>query len=121
MIAHFVNQVSRLGFGCGSLSGILNAPLSHEAGAAILKEAFNKGITHFDTADIYGQDDLPREQVQLASKFGIFMTNTNNVEVRGDPEYVRQCVEASLRRLNVAYIDLYEGAGSGRVRSKRIT
>lgn len=56
MITHFVDQVSRLGFGCGSLSGILNAPLSHEVGAAILKEAFNKGITLFDTADIYGQD-----------------------------------------------------------------
>lgn len=56
MITHIANQVSRLGFGCGSLSGILNAPLSHEAGAAILKEAFNKGITLFDTADIYGQD-----------------------------------------------------------------
>ncbi|KAL0283827.1 UNVERIFIED_CONTAM: Perakine reductase [Sesamum radiatum] len=48
-------QVSRVGFGCGGLSGILNAPLSHEDGAAILKEAFNKGITFFDTADIYGK------------------------------------------------------------------
>ncbi|KAL0287287.1 UNVERIFIED_CONTAM: Perakine reductase [Sesamum calycinum] len=48
-------QVSRVGFGCGGLSGILNAPLSHEDGAAILKEAFNKGITFFDTADIYGR------------------------------------------------------------------
>lgn len=44
-----------MGFGCGSLSGILNAPLSHEAGGAILKEAFNRGITFFDTADLYGE------------------------------------------------------------------
>ncbi|KAK6122693.1 hypothetical protein DH2020_043562 [Rehmannia glutinosa] len=112
-------QVSRLGFGCGGLSGILNAPLSHEDGAAILKEAFNKGITFFDTADIYGKRHdneimigkalkmLPREQVQIASKFGISISDTNQVQVKGNPEYVRRCIEASLKRLDVNYIDLY--------------
>lgn len=112
-------EVSRVGFGCGSLSGILNAPLSHEAGGAILKEAFNRGITFFDTADLYGEGghneimigkalkDLPRERVQLATKFGISMANMSQVQVRGDPEYVRKCIEASLRRLDVDYIDLY--------------
>ncbi|KAK6146030.1 hypothetical protein DH2020_019899 [Rehmannia glutinosa] len=112
-------EVSRLGFGCGGLSGILNAPLSHEDGAAILKEAFNKGITFFDTADIYGKRHdneimigkalkmLPREQVQIASKFGISMSDTNQVQVKGNPEYVRRCIEASLKRLDMNYIDLY--------------
>lgn len=113
-------QVSRLGFGCGGLSGILNAPLSHEDGAAILKEAFNKGITFFDTADIYGQagdneimigkalKELPREQVQIASKFGVYMPDgMSQVHVKGSPEYVRKCIEASLTRLDVDYIDLY--------------
>lgn len=47
-------QVSVLGFGCAGLSGILNAPLSHEAGCDIIKEAYNRGITFFDTANIYG-------------------------------------------------------------------
>ncbi|KAH6757180.1 oxidoreductase superfamily protein [Perilla frutescens var. hirtella] len=113
-------EVSRVGFGCGSLSGILNAPLSHEDGIVILKRAFNNGLTFFDTADIYGKHghneimigkallDLPREKVQLATKFGISMDdNTNQVHVRGVPQYVRQCIEASLRRLHVDYIDLY--------------
>lgn len=112
-------EVSKLGFGCGGLSGILNAPLSHDAGCAILKEAFNKGITFFDTADVYGQEgdneimigkalkELPREQVQLASKFGIYKMDFTQVEVKGTPEYVRQCIDASLKRLNVDYIDLY--------------
>ncbi|CAA2969891.1 Hypothetical predicted protein [Olea europaea subsp. europaea] len=112
-------EVSKLGFGCGGLSGILNAPLSHEAGCAILKEAFNMGITFFDTADRYGQEgdneimigkalkELPREQVQLASKFGIYKMDFTQVEVKGTPKYVRQCIEASLKRLNVDYIDLY--------------
>ena len=43
-----------MGFGCGGLSGILNAPLSHEAGCSVIKEAFQRGITFFDTVDIYG-------------------------------------------------------------------
>ncbi|KAL2486898.1 putative aldo-keto reductase 2 [Abeliophyllum distichum] len=51
--------------------------------------------------------ELPREQVQLASKFGISMLDLSHVEVKGTPEYVRQCIEASLKRLNVDYIDLY--------------
>ncbi|KAL0287056.1 UNVERIFIED_CONTAM: Perakine reductase [Sesamum calycinum] len=117
-------QVSRVGFGCGGLSGILNAPLSHEDGAAILKEAFNKGITFFDTADIYGKagdneimigkalKELPREQVQVASKFGLYMPDgMSQVHVKGSPEYVRKCIEASLTRLDVDYIDLELGIG----------
>lgn len=47
-------QVSRLGFGCGGLSGIYNAPLSHEDGCSIIKEVFNRGVTFFDTSDLYG-------------------------------------------------------------------
>jgi aryl-alcohol dehydrogenase-like predicted oxidoreductase len=45
-----------LGFGCGGLSGILNTPLSHEAGCSVIKEAFYRGITFFDTADFYGHN-----------------------------------------------------------------
>ncbi|OIS98657.1 PREDICTED: perakine reductase-like [Nicotiana attenuata] len=113
-------EVSRLGFGCGGLSGILNAPLSQEAGCSILKEAFNKGITFFDTANVYGHGghneimvgkalkQLPREQVQLATKFGcIFSEDYLEFQVKGTPEYVRQCCEESLKRLDVDYIDLY--------------
>ncbi|XP_047947574.1 perakine reductase-like [Salvia hispanica] len=113
-------EVSRVGFGCGSLSGILNAPLPHEAGGEILKQAFNRGITFFDTADVYGKQghneimigkalkDLPRHRVQIATKFGLSMTpDLSQVVVQGHPAYVRQCIEASLRRLDVDYIDLY--------------
>ncbi|XP_028107252.1 perakine reductase-like isoform X2 [Camellia sinensis] len=114
-----LEKVSRLGFGCGGLSGILNAPLSHEAGCSILKEAFHKGITFFDTADVCGQKhdneimigkalkELPREQVQLATKCGIISVDWTHVEVKVTPDYVRQCCEASLKRLDVDYIDLF--------------
>ncbi|GAU15530.1 hypothetical protein TSUD_45670 [Trifolium subterraneum] len=47
-------EVSRLGFGCGGLSGNYSAPLSHEDGCSIIKEVFNRGVTFFDTSDLYG-------------------------------------------------------------------
>ncbi|XP_056175141.1 perakine reductase-like isoform X4 [Syzygium oleosum] len=111
-------EVSRLGFGCAGLSGVLNAPVSHEDGCLLIKRAFEKGITFFDTADVYGNDhhseimigkalkELPREQIQLATKFGIAMAGGQLV-IRGTPNYVRECCEGSLRRLGVDYIDLY--------------
>ncbi|OVA15331.1 Aldo/keto reductase [Macleaya cordata] len=49
-------EVSRLGFGCGGLSGIYNTPLSHEVGCSVIKDAFSKGVTLFDTSDIYGDN-----------------------------------------------------------------
>lgn len=114
-------EVSRLGFGCGGLSGIYNAPLSHEEGCSIIKEVFNKGVTFFDTSDLYGQNhdneimvgkalkQLPREKVQLATKFGVTVSGPDGLDfgVKGTPEYVRQCCEASLKRLDVDHIDLY--------------
>ncbi|POO02081.1 Aldo/keto reductase/potassium channel subunit beta [Trema orientale] len=112
-------EVSRLGFGCGGLSGIYNAPLSHEDGCSVIKEAFNMGITFFDTSDLYGLNydneimvgkalkQLPREKVQLATKFGIVSSTGFQFGVKGNPEYVRKCCEASLKRLGVDYIDLY--------------
>ena len=51
--------------------------------------------------------ELPRDKIQLATKFGIVKRESNNVIVKGDPEYVRACCETSLRRLGVDYIDLY--------------
>ncbi|PNY14319.1 perakine reductase-like protein [Trifolium pratense] len=112
-------EVSRLGFGCGGLSGIYNAPLSHEEGCSIIKEVFNRGVTFFDTSDLYGHKhhneimvgkalkELPREKVQLATKFGVTMSDGMVFGVKGTPEYVRECCEASLKRLDVKYIDLY--------------
>ncbi|KAK9292550.1 hypothetical protein L1049_020524 [Liquidambar formosana] len=76
-------EVSKLGFGCMGLSGALNAPVSEEVGISIIKHAFDKGITFFDTADAYGANNaneilvgkalkqLPREKIQIATKFGV--------------------------------------------------
>ncbi|XP_022858362.1 perakine reductase-like isoform X4 [Olea europaea var. sylvestris] len=112
-------EVSKLGYGCMGLTGIYNVPVPDEEGIAIIKEAFSKGITFFDTSDIYGANNaneylvgkalkqLPREKVELATKFGVFKIGGPEVIVKGSPEYVRSCCEASLKRLDVDYIDLY--------------
>ncbi|KAL2345803.1 hypothetical protein Fmac_007088 [Flemingia macrophylla] len=111
-------EVSKLGFGCMGLTGVYNDPLSEEAATSIIKYAFTKGVTFFDTSDIYGETaneilvgkalkHLPREKVQLATKFGITRIDFSDMKINGSPEYVRSCCEASLKRLGVEYIDLY--------------
>ncbi|KAJ8529397.1 hypothetical protein K7X08_036232 [Anisodus acutangulus] len=49
-------EVSKLGFGCMGLTGVYNTHVLEEEGIAILKEAFSKGVTFFDTSDVYGLD-----------------------------------------------------------------
>ncbi|GAV90645.1 Aldo_ket_red domain-containing protein [Cephalotus follicularis] len=111
-------EVSKLGFGCMGLSGVYNSPLSDEEGISIIVYAFNKGITFFDTANVYGPftneilvgkalKNLPRDKIQLATKFGIDRLESSGMVAKGTPEYVRSCCEASLKRLGVDYIDLY--------------
>lgn len=48
-----------------------------------------------------------REKVQLATKFGFTKSGDSQFGIKGTPEYVRECCEASLKRLDVDYIDLY--------------
>ncbi|KAF3967551.1 hypothetical protein CMV_008454 [Castanea mollissima] len=111
-------EVSKLGFGCISLTGVYNSPLPEEDGIAVIKYAFSKGITFFDSSDIYGPHtneillgkalkQLPKEKIQIATKFGIQRIGYPQMEVNSRPEYVRSCCEASLKRLDVEYIDLY--------------
>ncbi|XP_030534721.1 perakine reductase-like [Rhodamnia argentea] len=111
-------EVSKLGFGCMGLTGIYNDPVSDEVGVSIITDAFGKGITFFDTSDFYGPKTneilvgkalkkLPREKVQLATKFGAMLSEGYTVVIKGTPEYVRSSCEASLKRLEVDYIDLY--------------
>ncbi|EEF49670.1 aldo/keto reductase, putative [Ricinus communis] len=113
-------EVSKVGFGRMGLSVMYNAPVPDEVGISIIKEAFKRGITFFDTADVYRHctneilagkalKQLPRENIQLATKFGISAKNFNfrNVSINSSPQYVRECSEASLKRLDVEYIDLY--------------
>ncbi|KAG6535115.1 probable aldo-keto reductase 1 [Zingiber officinale] len=111
-------EVSKLGFGCMGLTGIYNSPVSDESGIAVIKHAFDHGITFFDTSNAYGPrtneillgkalKQLPREKIQVATKFGIVSHDQRGFVVNGKPEYVRACCEESIGRLGVDYIDLY--------------
>ncbi|KAJ7551027.1 hypothetical protein O6H91_07G130600 [Diphasiastrum complanatum] len=111
-------EVSVLGLGCMGLSFAYGQPTSDEDGIALLQHAFQNGVTFYDTADMYGPftnevlvgkalKTIPREKVQLATKFGNKLSANGVWEVNGSPEYVREACEASLIRLGVDYIDLY--------------
>ncbi|MDD9382980.1 aldo/keto reductase [Streptomyces sp. ZAF1911] len=111
-------EVSAQGLGCMGMS-FAYGPADADASRATLERALELGVTFFDTADMYGygaNEELlapfvrsHRERVVLATKFGIETSAADPgvLRVRNDRAYLRQCVEASLRRLGVDHIDLY--------------
>ena len=110
--------VSAEGLGAMGMSAFYGAFDDAESTATIGR-ALDAGITLVDTADVYGPFTNEvlvgkaiasrREEVVLATKFGneVDQNGERTGRVNGRPEYVRACVEASLRRLNVEVIDLY--------------
>eukprot|EP00250_Pteridium_aquilinum_P018755 c24199_g2_i1 orf=275-736(+) len=109
-------EVSAQGLGCMGMSAYYGPPKPEEEMIALIHHAVESGITFFDTADVYGPftNEIlvgkalkgKRHKVQLATKFGIHYENGQR-SFRGDPAYVRAACEASLKRLDVDYIDLY--------------
>jgi aryl-alcohol dehydrogenase-like predicted oxidoreductase len=105
--------VSVVGLGCNNFGRRCDL----EQTRAVVETALEQGVTLLDTADTYGEGDSEtflgqilkgrRDQVVLATKFGSPMGGLEE-EARGSRRYIRHAVEASLRRLQTDYIDLYQ-------------
>src|SRR5688500_18066185 len=109
-------EVSELGFGnMGLSSGHYGPGVTKAEGIRVIREAFDRGVTFFDTAEVYGpyvNEELVgealatvRDKVVIATKFGFKIDGTNGLDSR--PERIRRVVEESLKRLKTDRIDLY--------------
>jgi aryl-alcohol dehydrogenase-like predicted oxidoreductase len=111
--------VHRLGFGAMRITGagIWGDPPSRDTAIAVLRAAVDLGVDLFDTADSYGpevSENLIREALHpyagllIATKGGLTRQGPDRWAPVGRPEYLRQCVQMSLRRLGVDRIDLWQ-------------
>jgi aryl-alcohol dehydrogenase-like predicted oxidoreductase len=113
-------EVSALGLGCMGLSFGYGPATDKEQAISLIRAAVERGVTFFDTAEVYGpftNEELVgealapfREQVVIATKFGFKpespgATRWNGVDSR--PEHIKEVADASLKRLNIEVIDLF--------------
>jgi aryl-alcohol dehydrogenase-like predicted oxidoreductase len=116
-------EVSALGLGCMGMSFSYGPPKDKQEMISLLRVAVERGVTFFDTAEVYGpftNEELVgealsplRDQVVIATKFG-FNTNVDPRGMKGGapalnsrPEHIKAVAEASLKRLNIDVIDLF--------------
>jgi len=107
-------EVSDIGAGCMSISANYGPPADRNQGIQVIRAAHAKGVTFFDTAEVYGpftNEDLVgealapfRDKVNIASKFG-FDLEAGGLNSR--PEHIKKVIEGSLKRLRTDRIDLY--------------
>ena len=110
-------EVSAIGLGCMSMSFGYGPPADTQEMTSLLREAVERGVTFFDTAQVYGpftNEELVgsalapvRDQVVIATKFGFqFDAEGKQSGLNSRPEYIRETVEGSLQRLGIDSIDL---------------
>src|SRR6516225_4926097 len=109
-------EVSAIGFGCMGLNFGYGHALGKEDAVNMIRAAYDRGVTFFDTAEVYGpftNEELVgealasvRDKVVIATKFGFAGGNVQG-EMDSRPEHIREVTEASLKRLKTDYIDLF--------------
>src|SRR5712675_3160681 len=112
-------EVSALGLGCMGLSFGFGPPVDKQEGISLIRAAVERGVTFFDTAEVYGpytNEELVgealapfREQVAIATKFGWKIDPTTGKQAGLDsrPEHIKEVADASLKRLKTNVIDLF--------------
>ena len=111
-------EVSALGFGCMGLNFSYGHALSNEASVKLIRQAVDRGVTFFDTAEVYGpytNEEIVgaalrpvRDQVVIATKFGFNIVDGKMAGMNSRPDQIRKVCDASLKRLGVAVIDLFD-------------
>ncbi len=110
-------DVSALGFGCMGISQSYGRPSSREDGIAIIRAAVDRGVTFFDTAEVYGpytNEDVVgealepvRDQVSIATKFGWNIEQNKIAGLNSRPSQICAVADASLKRLRTDRIDVF--------------
>src|SRR6516225_12108606 len=112
-------EVSTMGLGCMGMSFGYGPPMDKRDGIALIRAAVERGVTFFDTAEVYGaftNEELVGEalepfrgQVVIATKFGwkIDPNTRKSVGLDSRPGHVKEVADASLKRLRVDVIDLF--------------
>ena len=108
-------EVSALGLGCMGLSFAFGPAVDKQTGVALIRAAVEKGVTFFDTAEVYGPFTNEnwgalapfRDKVVIATKFGFKFENGKQAGLDSGPAHIRDVAEASLKRLRTDVIDLF--------------
>ncbi|MBY5645900.1 aldo/keto reductase [Rhizobium leguminosarum] len=110
-------EVTALGFGCMGLNFSYGHALANEDSIKLVRDAVDRGVTFFDTAEVYGpytNEEIVgealrpvREQVVIATKFGFNIQDGKIAGTNSRPDQIRKVADASLKRLGVDVIDLF--------------
>jgi aryl-alcohol dehydrogenase-like predicted oxidoreductase len=110
-------EVSALGLGCMGMSFGYGPAVDKQQGISLMRAAVERGITFFDTAEVYGpftNEELVgealapfRQDVVIATKFGFHIENGKQAGLDSRPEHIKQVAEESLKRLKTDVIDLF--------------
>jgi len=110
-------EVSALGFGCMGMSFGYGPPKGKQEMTAVLRAAVERGVTFFDTAEVYGpflNEELVgealapfRRELAIATKFGFRLEGGKQAGLDSRPQHIKEVAEASLKRLRTDVIDLF--------------